>query len=74
MKDDEARKSVGVSKLRLSRLLGVDRNTLSIYEAAPERIGALRRAAFGFAYAVLRLAADGIALARLAIRRGKRDE
>lgn len=71
MRDTTARKDVGVSKLRLSRLLGVDRKTLTIYEAAPERIGALRRAAFTLAYGALRVAFDACHLARMVIRRGR---
>ncbi len=60
---------MGVSKLRLSRLLGVDRKTLTLYEIAPERIGDVRRAAFGVAYGALRLVGEVMALARLVIRR-----
>lgn len=63
------RRAVGVSKLRLSRLLGVDRHTLDIYELAPDRVGSVRRAAFAVAYGSLRLVADVMALARLVIRR-----
>jgi hypothetical protein len=69
VRDADARKSVGVSKVRLAKLLGVDRATLSIYEVAPERIGTVRRAAFGVAYGALRLVGDVMALASLVIRR-----
>lgn len=69
--DTSGREGLGLSKLRLSQLLGVDRKTLGIYELAPERIGAVRRAAFGFAYGSLRLAAEACSLARMVIHRGK---
>jgi hypothetical protein len=71
VRDTGARKDAGVSKLQLSRLLGVDRKTLAIYEVAPERIGTLRRAAFALAYGALRLAVDACVLARMIIRRGR---
>ena len=61
-----------MSKLRLSRLLGVDRKTLDIFESMPERVGSVRRAAFTVAYGSLRLVADVMALARLVIRRRPR--
>ena len=67
---EKVRKSVGVSKVRLARMLGVDRATLSIYELAPERVGPLRRAAFSVAYSALRLVSDVMTLARMVIRRG----
>ena len=63
---------MGVSKLRLSQLLGVDRKTLDVYETMPERVGHVRRAAFGFVYGAMRLLGDAIALARRVIRREDR--
>jgi hypothetical protein len=71
VESEKVRKSVGVSKVRLAKLLGVDRATLSIYELAPERVGPLRRAAFAVAYGALQLIVNVMALARMVIRRGK---
>ncbi len=70
MRDTTARADLGLSKFRLAELLGCDRKTLTIYEHAPSRVGLLRRAAFAVAYGALRMAVDGIALARLALRKG----
>lgn len=72
MEHEKVRKSVGVSKVRLAKLLGVDRATLSIYEVTPERVGPVRRAAFSVAYGALRLIVDVMALARMVIRRSSR--